>query len=56
MSDFPDSLFDERLRCESFGIGDDVDTDVDDTQGDFVGRPNPDYDPEYIPPDDSIPF
>ena len=54
MKDFPESLFDDRFRCEPFDI--DVGDDSDDMQGEFVGQVNPDYDPDYIPPDDSIPF
>lgn len=56
VEDFPESLFDERLRCEPFDIGDDIDIEVDDKRVDFIGWANPDYDPDYIPPDDGIPF
>lgn len=55
MLDFPETLFDERLRLTPFDIGDTSDTSID-VQGEFVGEPNPDFDPDYIPPDDSIPF
>jgi len=58
-TDFPNSLFDERIMRKPFDL---ADTDVADTQAefsmgtDFVGEPNPDYDFDYIPPNDSIPF
>lgn len=55
-TDFPVSLFDPRLRCEPFGFDDKVDTDGGDEQVVFFGIPNPDYSPDYIPPDDEIPF
>ncbi|GAG70832.1 unnamed protein product [marine sediment metagenome] len=53
---FPTSLFDERLRLTPFDIGDTNSTDVSVGDTGFVGEPNPDYDPDYISPDDSIPF
>jgi len=52
-TNFPETLFD--LCHEPFDIGVDIVETGTDTQK-FVGRKNPDYDPDYICPDDSIPF
>lgn len=58
-TDFPESLFDERLRCEPFGFDDDDDIDGGDEPVVVAfGILNPDWvgSNPASPPDDGIPF